>query len=144
MNFLRKEQQDPQVPAIQTPPKAEPVRRRISDAAALAAQHVIDLENALDAAHRDLQSAQSEALAFRRMCEEYRMQIDNLTHERDWHKQRHTDMDTTLHNAASMIVNCYDRGHASQSEKAVNLKSIESQLTEPAEKPVDLDNAKKE
>jgi len=129
MNFLRTKD-EPQAPTINPPPpKAEPVRRRISDAAALAAQHVIDLENALDAAHRDLQHAQSEAIAFRRMCEEYRHHIDALTNERDWHKQRHTDMDTTLANAAAMIVNCYDRGRTVSKADDNVLKGLEHAIT---------------
>jgi chromosome segregation ATPase len=104
---------DPKPPAVvprQPPPMDnQPVRRRYADEAVRAAQHVIDLEAAVQGLEHELAEARAEATAFRRMLEEYREDVRRLTAERDWHKQCHNEAETSLGNVASIIVQCADR-----------------------------------
>jgi len=104
-------------PKVTPIPSAQPVRRTYHDAALKSAQHVIDLQDALDAAHQELRQAQGEAIALNRMCEEYRKDISELTAQRDWHKQCHVEIDNTLHNVASQMVNLIDRLHGKQDDR---------------------------
>lgn len=97
-----------------------PRNRRFSEEAAIARQHVIDMEDGLQAvtAQRDEERINREVAErdnarlkdeLVRQADHYEGRIRSLSADRDYHRDRHVEIDTRLNAVAEMLVSAAEK-----------------------------------
>lgn len=123
-----------------TPPPSAPNVRKMSDAAALAAQHVIDLETTVADMRALLNGYEGRMTAADKINEELSIRITVLEKELDYYKNRCTQIETQLRTSANIILDAlrdplksdatiYQRGSAEE----VGLRAVSDSTQERQE-----------
>jgi chromosome segregation ATPase len=98
-------QPDPPLPVQPfAPMKPQALSRARSEAAAQAAQHVHDLQTELEITHNDLTAAMNRIHLLDERVKMIQEDNDKLMRDRDYHKAEHTRIETSLRNAATLLV----------------------------------------
>lgn len=104
MNLFKKEPEMVQLPAAPAQPARRP--QRISEAAAQAAQHVIELEDQNETLRQQYAQALNHIAVLETFIQDGKRTIAELTAERDDYKHHYTHIYTSLQNAGSILVDC--------------------------------------
>lgn len=101
MSMFAKDTKAPPPPPVAMVPVP---RRQLSEAAALAAQHVIDLEHELDEARKACNEWRHRAERAEATCENLHDEIRDLKYERDRYQRHAIELITKLRMSAAIIV----------------------------------------
>lgn len=101
MSMFAKDTKVPPLPPVAMVPVP---RRQMSEAAALAAQHVVDLEHELDRMRADCSEWRHRAERAEATCENLHEEITDLKYERDRYQRHAIELITKLRMSATIIM----------------------------------------
>lgn len=130
MAFGRKDN-GPNIPPPQTPTDYAPKQRRLSDQAAAAAQHVLDLEFSLKEAEEQRDILRSNIEAIRHDNIRLEARLAHVEEERDLFKNRVADIEARFDDAATILLKVIDRRLTRPATQApeVALEQLEKEIT---------------
>lgn len=109
MNFLKPKEQTQMEDQKQTPVLQAPIARRprpLSEVAAQAAEHVNQIEMALEEALEKLAQERNRSHLLAERCSMLEGDLKEMMAQRDYHKQAHVLIVGSLRNSATILLDC--------------------------------------